>query len=31
VINLGNHDSITIAGMNAQQFHNVMGSAFHLA
>ena len=31
VINLGNHDSITIAGMNAQQFHNVLGSAFHLA
>jgi hypothetical protein len=31
VINLGNHDSITIAGMNATQFQHVMGSAFHLA
>lgn len=31
VINLGNHDSIAIADMNTTQFHNVMGSALHLA
>ena len=31
VINLGNHDSITIAGMTAHQFQTVIGSAFHLA